>query len=238
MCWSLFLWSSLLLSDVCGWPEKGWLLPEMSWSWLQRWWEKTRSLIQLFSSKPWAVTLFFLSSLIAPGYRSPLRPIPWEIIPDKLPHEGVHNLEFNNDEDIANSSTPDSWWLEFAKVADKVEKKQDFSQLNMMVSKNSTLPCPIWHCFLVVEAEMPKKTSFFVSFAAALTFLKVMSCCAFSVQNQTGRSRRRRWELVACCRKNCFPDWTLQVTSLRSYTVATRTRMRSTKVQIILSIVP
>ena len=67
---------------------------------------------------------------LEPGYRSPLRPIPWEFVPETVLNEGCGDDASN----AADSSTPDSWWLEAARLADKVEKKQDLSQLSMMVS--------------------------------------------------------------------------------------------------------
>ncbi|EXC05956.1 Coiled-coil domain-containing protein 111-like protein [Morus notabilis] len=68
------------------------------------------------------------------SYRSPLRPIPWDIIPETVHHEGsgVHNLEQYNDENTANSSTPDSWWLEAMRFADNVERMPDLSELSKM----------------------------------------------------------------------------------------------------------
>lgn len=74
--------------------------------------------------------------MFATGYRSPLRPIPWDIIPETVHHEGsgVHNLEQYNDENTANNSTPDSWWLEAMRFADNVERMPDLSELSKMVS--------------------------------------------------------------------------------------------------------
>ncbi|GMN44528.1 hypothetical protein TIFTF001_013734 [Ficus carica] len=72
------------------------------------------------------------------GYRSPLRPIPWDVIPDTVHHEGsvVHNLEWCNDENTANDSTPDSWWFEAMRVAENVEKGWDLSELSKMENIN------------------------------------------------------------------------------------------------------
>lgn len=65
-----------------------------------------------------------------------MRPIPWDVIPDTVHHEGsgVHNLEWCNDENTVNNSTPDSWWFEAMRVAENVEKGWDLSELSKMVS--------------------------------------------------------------------------------------------------------
>ncbi|PON58210.1 DNA primase, UL52/UL70 type, Herpesviridae [Parasponia andersonii] len=59
------------------------------------------------------------------GYRSPLRPVPLDIIPDMVDHGGseVYNEECFNDKSTTNNSTPDSWWLEAMRLADNVEKR-------------------------------------------------------------------------------------------------------------------
>lgn len=79
---------------------------------------------------------FILSSLLAPGYRSPLRPVPLDILPDTVDHGGseVYNLEQYNGQSMAHDSTPDSWWLEAMRLADNVEKRQALSELTVMVS--------------------------------------------------------------------------------------------------------
>ncbi|KAF3432929.1 hypothetical protein FNV43_RR24031 [Rhamnella rubrinervis] len=76
------------------------------------------------------------------GYRSPLRPAPWDIIPDMVVHHGGStndNLEYQidqghvlhyDDESLENSIATDSWWLEATRVADSVENKQDSSKLS------------------------------------------------------------------------------------------------------------
>ncbi|XP_062120315.1 uncharacterized protein LOC133834658 isoform X2 [Humulus lupulus] len=60
------------------------------------------------------------------GYRSPLRPVPLDIIPDTLDHGGseVYELGWQNDKTMAPNSTPDSWWLEAMRLADNVEKRK------------------------------------------------------------------------------------------------------------------
>uniref|UniRef100_A0A803PQA3 DNA-directed primase/polymerase protein n=1 Tax=Cannabis sativa TaxID=3483 RepID=A0A803PQA3_CANSA len=63
------------------------------------------------------------------GYRSPLRPVPLDIIPDTLDQKGseVYELGQQNDKSMAHNSisTPDSWWLEAMRLADNVEKRQE-----------------------------------------------------------------------------------------------------------------
>ncbi|CAK7338732.1 unnamed protein product [Dovyalis caffra] len=81
------------------------------------------------------------------GYRSPLRPIPWDVIPDPpFSYDSVqmadkigstnNNLEFqyvsNDCEDFrlyvdkhnSDSCSKDSWWLEAIKVADDIENEK------------------------------------------------------------------------------------------------------------------
>lgn len=84
------------------------------------------------------------------GYRSPLRPIPWNVIPDppysydsvqmvdqigstndnlKLQHLSNECEDFllcDNKHD-PDSCSKDSWWLEAIKVADDIENKQKTS---------------------------------------------------------------------------------------------------------------
>ena len=91
------------------------------------------------------------------GYRSPLRPIPMDCIPDSsfffdsrqivdddvltsnnLNYQFVDNDEgkvllYSNESDLDNCSK-DSWWLEAIKVADNIESKPERSMLNDMVS--------------------------------------------------------------------------------------------------------
>ncbi|WOH14322.1 hypothetical protein DCAR_0933841 [Daucus carota subsp. sativus] len=64
------------------------------------------------------------------GYRSPLRPVPEEIVPDTTVFfEGVkrHKIYENNVDnktiDSVDSCLKDGWWLEAVKFAEKVEKK-------------------------------------------------------------------------------------------------------------------
>ncbi|KAF4361710.1 hypothetical protein F8388_026400 [Cannabis sativa] len=74
------------------------------------------------------------------GYRSPLRPVPLDIIPDTLDQKGseVYELGQQNDKSMAHNSisTPDSWWLEAMRLADNVEKRQALSDLSMMENIN------------------------------------------------------------------------------------------------------
>ncbi|KAL5567885.1 hypothetical protein UlMin_024460 [Ulmus minor] len=72
------------------------------------------------------------------GYRSPLRPIPEDIIPDMWYHGGseVHNMEGYGDASLSNNCTPESWWFEAMKVAENVEKKRDLSKLRKMENIN------------------------------------------------------------------------------------------------------
>lgn len=89
------------------------------------------------------------------GYRSPLRPIPMDCIPDSsfffdsrqlvdedeltsnnLDYEFVDNNEgrvllYSNGSDLDNCNK-DSWWLEAIKVADDIESKPERSMFNDM----------------------------------------------------------------------------------------------------------
>ncbi|XP_050140860.1 uncharacterized protein LOC126616732 isoform X11 [Malus sylvestris] len=60
------------------------------------------------------------------GYRSPSRPIPWEIIPDMV-HEHKNDPESVSygDENMTSGCVADSWWLEAIRVADDAENKQN-----------------------------------------------------------------------------------------------------------------
>lgn len=94
---------------------------------------------------------------MALGYRSPLRPIPIDIIPDPSvffhsdqtkSHRGptANNLDLQfvntdeksvllyNDENITNSCTKDPWWFEAIRVADDIESKKDTVEVSNMVS--------------------------------------------------------------------------------------------------------
>lgn len=94
---------------------------------------------------------------MALGYRSPLRPIPIDIIPDpsvffhsdqtKSPRgPTANNLDLQfvntdeksvllyNDENITNSCTKDPWWFEAIRVADDIESKKDTVKVSNMVS--------------------------------------------------------------------------------------------------------
>lgn len=93
---------------------------------------------------------------MAPGYRSPLRPIPINLIPDpsvfydsaQVDHMGLSNdnlehqsvksdcggvLLYNDDHDTDNFAK-DSWWIEALEVADDIESKQKKMELSTMVS--------------------------------------------------------------------------------------------------------
>ncbi|KAJ6293828.1 hypothetical protein OIU76_021987 [Salix suchowensis] len=84
------------------------------------------------------------------GYRSPLRPIPWNVIPDppysydsvqlvdqigstndnlKLQHfsNGCEHFLLCDDKHDPDSCSKDSWWLEAIKVAEVIENKQKTS---------------------------------------------------------------------------------------------------------------
>nr|XP_011470307.1 PREDICTED: DNA-directed primase/polymerase protein isoform X1 [Fragaria vesca subsp. vesca] len=65
------------------------------------------------------------------GYRSPSRPIPWNIVRD-LVHECEkdHERVLFDDENTKSSGVTDSWWLEAIKVADEVENKQNSLELS------------------------------------------------------------------------------------------------------------
>lgn len=79
---------------------------------------------------------------MVPGYRSPLRPIPLDSIPE-MHHGGstIDNLEYQNasedvlhyDESITKSVTPNTWWLEATRIADNVENKHDSLKVSNMV---------------------------------------------------------------------------------------------------------
>ncbi|XP_062149691.1 uncharacterized protein LOC133858274 [Alnus glutinosa] len=89
------------------------------------------------------------------GYRSPLRPIPIDTIPDPsvffrsdqtVSHGGptVNNLDLQfvntdeesvlhyNDENITNSCTKDPWWLKAIRVADDIENKKNTVEFSNM----------------------------------------------------------------------------------------------------------
>uniref|UniRef100_A0A175YFU0 ATPase AAA-type core domain-containing protein n=1 Tax=Daucus carota subsp. sativus TaxID=79200 RepID=A0A175YFU0_DAUCS len=78
------------------------------------------------------------------GYRSPLRPVPEEIVPDTtIFFEGVkrheiyeHNVD-NKTIDIVDSCLKDGWWFEAVKFAEKVEKKTlDFDSSLYIIASN------------------------------------------------------------------------------------------------------
>ncbi|XP_015878419.2 uncharacterized protein LOC107414758 isoform X1 [Ziziphus jujuba] len=79
------------------------------------------------------------------GYRSPLRPIPLDSIPE-MHHGGstIDNLEYQNasedvlhyDESITKSVTPNTWWLEATRIADNVENKHDSLKVSNMENLN------------------------------------------------------------------------------------------------------
>ncbi|XP_030533169.1 DNA-directed primase/polymerase protein isoform X3 [Rhodamnia argentea] len=67
------------------------------------------------------------------GYRSPLRPIPEDIVPDlsaffdsvqMVNPPNVTNNVLDNDENTANCSPVDAWWLEAIRVSNAIENKQ------------------------------------------------------------------------------------------------------------------
>ncbi|KAA8539966.1 hypothetical protein F0562_026658 [Nyssa sinensis] len=91
------------------------------------------------------------------GYRSPLRPIPMDAVPDttiffnSVGHNGgsmdnilefqfVENsqehIPLHNDESIIDSCKKDGWWLEAVRFADKVENMRKTLDLNNMHEKH------------------------------------------------------------------------------------------------------
>ncbi|XP_012090174.1 DNA-directed primase/polymerase protein isoform X2 [Jatropha curcas] len=89
------------------------------------------------------------------GYRSPLRPIPINLIPDpsfvhdsvqianhmgltsdtpdyQSVNSGCEGILLYNDEHDTDSCAKDSWWLEAAKVADDIESKQKLVELSTL----------------------------------------------------------------------------------------------------------
>lgn len=65
-----------------------------------------------------------------PGYRSPLRPVPDEVLPDSTfyfnpmgDNELQERITAYNDESVEDSCKKDGWWLEAMRVADKVERR-------------------------------------------------------------------------------------------------------------------
>ncbi|CAK9176919.1 unnamed protein product [Ilex paraguariensis] len=73
------------------------------------------------------------------GYRSPLRPIPTDVIPDSTSffnivghNEGDEPITFGSDERITDSCKKDGWWLEAISVAEKVENLQKSLDLTDM----------------------------------------------------------------------------------------------------------
>ncbi|XP_065615961.1 uncharacterized protein LOC111994508 isoform X1 [Quercus suber] len=89
------------------------------------------------------------------GYRSPLRPIPIDVIPDplvffdsdqtinhgvsrvnNLNHQFVDSDEEHallyNDENITDNCSKDSWWVEAIRVADDIENKKNTVELSNM----------------------------------------------------------------------------------------------------------
>lgn len=85
---------------------------------------------------------------MASGYRSPLRPIPLDIIPEMV-HEyrNDHECVPYGDENMTSSCITDSWWLEAIRVADDVEnKKIDISNMLSCVRASKFFSC---HLFAV-----------------------------------------------------------------------------------------
>lgn len=74
---------------------------------------------------------------MTPGYRSPSRPIPCDIVPEMV-HEcqNDHERVLFDDENTTSGGTTDSWWFEAIRVADEVENKQNPLQLSNMVGLN------------------------------------------------------------------------------------------------------
>lgn len=82
----------------------------------------------------------------APGYRSPLREVPDDAIPDpsfvrNLPGESEieGQTKVGGDERLADSCKKEKWWLEAVRVAEEVEKIQKALDLTQMVSLTSLL---------------------------------------------------------------------------------------------------
>lgn len=100
---------------------------------------------------------FELILLMAPGYRSPFRPIPMDPIPDlpfssdseHMVHHGgsshnnteyqfvknyeKHDLLYDDERDT-ESYCKDSWWIEAVKFANDVENKKMTCELGNLVS--------------------------------------------------------------------------------------------------------
>ncbi|CAN6588886.1 unnamed protein product [Malus baccata var. baccata] len=76
--------------------------------------------------------------MMATGYRSASRPIPWEIIPDMV-YEYKNDPEsvLYGDEKMSSSCVTDSWWREVIRVADDVENKQNSLGISNMENIDS-----------------------------------------------------------------------------------------------------
>ncbi|GFP81021.1 DNA-directed primase/polymerase protein [Phtheirospermum japonicum] len=75
------------------------------------------------------------------GYRSPLRPVPYDVIPDSdFPvnisggNDNKGHVSASGDESLADSCKKDEWWHEAIKVAEQVEQIQKALDLTQMVS--------------------------------------------------------------------------------------------------------
>lgn len=78
-----------------------------------------------------------------PGYRSPLRPVPDEVIPEtdflgSLSGES-ENTDPADEDRLVDSCGKQEWWHEAIKVAEEVEKIQKALDLTQMVSSTSPL---------------------------------------------------------------------------------------------------
>lgn len=104
---------------------------------------------------------------IALGYRSPLRPVPWDVIPDskalfssvytencseimdigfdtRFDGNNMENNSCDNGELITDSCKKDSnWWQEAMRYADCIEKMRNAAELSKLVSMqiHCVFPC-------------------------------------------------------------------------------------------------
>lgn len=115
---------------------------------------------------------------MVPDYRSPLRPIPIDTIPDLMfsydsgqqmtHHGGLTHIDIeyqlvdndgernlpNDDEHNTASCSKDPWWVEAVKVADDIENKQKTFELSNMVS---LLYLPILHLNACIASVKHRK---------------------------------------------------------------------------------
>lgn len=119
------------------------------------------------------------------GYRSPLRPVPWDVIPDsevfrsantencreimdkgfdtQFDGNNVENNSCDNGEWITDSCKKDSsWWQEAMRYADCIEEMRNAAELSKLVSM------PIHYVFSVVILHLLPKFYILVTYSLKL----------------------------------------------------------------------